>query len=367
MKEFFSQNFEDVILRRCFKDVEDGFYIDVGAQREEADSVTKHFYLSGWTGVNIEPVDEYFQELVKGRPRDVNLKTAVGDVQGVAFLQVAKGSGLSSFLEENAQLARDRGFQVESTPCNVTTLSAILDNIEDLPNKIHFLKIDVEGYELKVLKGLDFSRYRPLVILAEVTRPNTWQPHQDLSTIEELLAGFSYQSAYFDGLNQWWVAEEVGSDLKSAFSRPVGIHDGYGPSAFRCLVAERENEAGHLRQQVAERENELEVVYRSVSWRVTAPLRFTKRVIDHLRLADIAGAPSVRFATRVQAAILHPLSSEKRREFRKAGITSLPDPEQCFSVREILYKCSSSNSTPPLFRKAEGVSKGQRYSFTGRV
>ena len=42
--EFYSQNFEDVFLARCFAGITDGFYIDVGAQHEEVDSVTRHFY-----------------------------------------------------------------------------------------------------------------------------------------------------------------------------------------------------------------------------------------------------------------------------------------------------------------------------------
>ena len=39
----YAQNFEDVMLRRVLKHVENGFYIDVGAQDPSADSVTKLF------------------------------------------------------------------------------------------------------------------------------------------------------------------------------------------------------------------------------------------------------------------------------------------------------------------------------------
>ena len=49
----YAQNFEDVIIMRCFKDVEEGFYIDVGAQDPESDSVTRVFYERGWSGINI--------------------------------------------------------------------------------------------------------------------------------------------------------------------------------------------------------------------------------------------------------------------------------------------------------------------------
>jgi hypothetical protein len=39
------------------------------------------------------------------------------------------------------------------------------------PRDIHFLKIDVGGYEGKVLKGMDFSRFRPWVVIVEARQP----------------------------------------------------------------------------------------------------------------------------------------------------------------------------------------------------
>ena len=52
----YAQNFEDVMLRRVFAELDTGFYIDVGANDPSADSVTKAFYDAGWHGINIEPL-----------------------------------------------------------------------------------------------------------------------------------------------------------------------------------------------------------------------------------------------------------------------------------------------------------------------
>ena len=59
----YPQNFEDAVLNRVFHDVENGRYIDVGAYDPVIDSVTKHFYDKGWTGVNIEPVVRFHETL----------------------------------------------------------------------------------------------------------------------------------------------------------------------------------------------------------------------------------------------------------------------------------------------------------------
>ena len=52
----YAQNLEDVLLWRALGHIKNGFYIDVGANHPEWDSVTKHFYDLGWRGVNIEPM-----------------------------------------------------------------------------------------------------------------------------------------------------------------------------------------------------------------------------------------------------------------------------------------------------------------------
>jgi hypothetical protein len=46
------------------------------------------------------------------------------------------------------------------------TLDSILDEYPNLP-QIDFFSLDVEGYELDVLRGLTLDRYRPTYILVE--------------------------------------------------------------------------------------------------------------------------------------------------------------------------------------------------------
>jgi FkbM family methyltransferase len=48
----------------------------------------------------------------------------------------------------------------------VRTLTSILDEVE--PAHIDLFSLDVEGYELEVLKGLDLDKYRPDYILIEM-------------------------------------------------------------------------------------------------------------------------------------------------------------------------------------------------------
>src|SRR5262245_39670575 len=75
----YAQNHEDVLLRRAFADQKEGFYVDIGANHPVNLSITKHFYDSGWSGVNIEPLPCIFELLQSGRPRDINLNMGISN------------------------------------------------------------------------------------------------------------------------------------------------------------------------------------------------------------------------------------------------------------------------------------------------
>ena len=47
-------------------------------------------------------------------------------------------------------------------------MSNILDKTKVKRKEIDFLNIDTEGYDLEVLKGLDFKKYKPKLICVEL-------------------------------------------------------------------------------------------------------------------------------------------------------------------------------------------------------
>ena len=78
----YAQNFEDLMLYRALGWVEHGFYIDVGAQHPEVDSVSKAFFDRGWRGVHVEPVPYYADLLREARPGDQVIEAAISDRVG---------------------------------------------------------------------------------------------------------------------------------------------------------------------------------------------------------------------------------------------------------------------------------------------
>ncbi len=99
----------------------------------------------------------------------------------------------------------------------VSTLDAICAAHVEGP--IHFLKIDVEGLEGAVLRGLDLNRWRPWLILAE-----TPFDHDPEWKAPLLAAG--YRFVHFDGLNGYYLAEEQ-ARLEGAFALPPNLLDDF--------------------------------------------------------------------------------------------------------------------------------------------
>ena len=217
----FSQNYEDVMLWRALKDVSNGFYVDVGANDPTVESVTKAFYDRGWRGINIEPVIHFHNKLCVERPEDINLRTAVGDKKGKAPFFEVVDTGLSTMNPEIAKKHSDElDFEIKQYDIPVSTLTDIIN--EHVEGEVHFLKIDVEGYEKHSLLGLDLLKIRPWIIVVESTIPLTQD--ENFLDWENILIRGNYHFIYFDGLNRFYVANEK-AKLDAHFDRPPNYFD----------------------------------------------------------------------------------------------------------------------------------------------
>jgi len=165
----YSQEGEDMILRRFFGAQDTGFYVDVGAHHPMRFSNTHHFYKQGWRGVNIEPNPEAIRAFQILRRRDINLQIGVSETAGVLTYFCFDDPALNTF---DSRLAHDRlaasPYRVEKTiVIAVERLDAILSRHVPAGSRIDFMSVDVEGFDLPVLRSNDWTRFRPRCVLAE--------------------------------------------------------------------------------------------------------------------------------------------------------------------------------------------------------
>jgi FkbM family methyltransferase len=247
----YAQNFEDVMLWRALKHIQRGFYIDVGANDPVSDSVTKLFYDAGWCGINIEPLQSYYQDLVRMRERDINLKVAAGADNGHIDLWECDIPGLTTACAEVVAMHLSNGHYGAYKKVPVLPLRDIC--AQYVEQDIHFLKIDVEGLEQEVLNGMDFSKYRPWIVVVESMKPNSMiEAHQ---LWEDHLRSQDYLFAYADGLNRFYLAGEK-HELLNKLRYPPNVFDGF----MKAQQYHSEISAHRSRVEFEQTKNELQQI-----------------------------------------------------------------------------------------------------------
>ncbi|NDD11127.1 MAG: FkbM family methyltransferase [Betaproteobacteria bacterium] len=252
----YAQNREDVLIWRALGDIEEAIYIDVGAGHPVLDSVTKALYDRGWRGLNIDADPRSIARLAQDRPRDRSvhavvrglgddLASSTGQHQTEQLVWLSNEPLSSSSTQAFAGLG--------SFPLSVTSksLASMVDEHRSfLGNEVHLLKIDVEGDEQQVLRGIDLQRFRPWLIVVESTKPHAQSDtHKDW---EFLLTEAYYEAVWFDGLNRYYLAAER-FERRARLSMQPNVFDRYiaydqSLAAAYFSAAQREDDARHMRQ-----------------------------------------------------------------------------------------------------------------------
>jgi FkbM family methyltransferase len=210
--ETYSQEGEDILLKRMFTLKRRGFYVDVGAFHPIRISNTYLFYRHGWRGINIDAMPGSMALFCQVRPDDINLEIAVSARRGRAQLHVYAARELNTLSEVMVQgrPGDEPYYQVaETVEVDTAPLAEILD--EHLPGgtKIDFMSVDVEGADLDVLMSNDWSKYRVRVVLVEQV---------SIGTLEALAADPITQ--FMDGLDYGVIAKTFNTVLYCAREQP---------------------------------------------------------------------------------------------------------------------------------------------------
>lgn len=392
----YAQNFEDVMLWRALHQVTEGVYIDVGANDPVIDSVTKAFYDRGWSGLNIEPVTAWAERLRQQRSRDITVAVAAGAQHGEQPLYDCPGTGLATLDQHWAQKAAVQRQQPLSTQMVPVRTVGELCRQHGI-HQVHFLKIDVEGSEADVVRGIDWQQIRPWILVIEAMAPNS--ADENHHAWEPLILEQGYQCVYCDGLNRYYLAQEH-RDLQVAFQMPPNVFDEFIP--YRQYLLEQQlqsldqknvalehdldkttrqlTEAEHqitqlgdtvrdCRQQLVRQEQEgqqslarfeqvrqeLESVYASKSWRITLPLRHLMLQAQSGRNRLLAWVSQLKDHGSVADTVLEPIERVIRAipwlrqglpEFQESGAadtmadSALPqdDPPRVWEIYHALKK-----------------------------
>ena len=172
----YAQQGEDIVLWQILRGalgIERPTYLDIGAHHPVFNNNTFYFYERGARGVLVEPNPALHGVLEQIRPGDALVRAGIGvTAQTEAEFFVIGGSEdgqLNTFSREQAETLVKRSNGRYSI---AQVLKIPLLNLNELMRKHwngppNLLSIDTEGFDLPILRSLDFKRMRPDVICAE--------------------------------------------------------------------------------------------------------------------------------------------------------------------------------------------------------
>ena len=181
-----------MILQRVFGQRKDGFFVDVGAHHPFRYSNTYLFYKKGWRGINIDATPGSMRAFNKYRPDDINLEVAVSQTSSGLYFYLFDDHAYNTFDADAAEKAQLAGAKfLEKVNIASRSLKHILNEHLTKNKKIDFLSVDVEGFDLEVLKSNDWIRYKPGYILVECLDTSLPEISEDSTNIYLISLGYS--------------------------------------------------------------------------------------------------------------------------------------------------------------------------------
>lgn len=173
-KKFYGQFGTDKIIKEYFQKNYIGNCIEIGAVDGKFISNTLHFEECGWSTLCIEPIPEYFNELIKNRKNCINYAITNQNIDNIPFTMVTMNNGGKSSI--SGLEIDERLIESHNNMGLNPSKSVILVNgrrldwcIETYFNheNIDFVSIDTEGNELDVLKSFDVNKYNIKLLVVE--------------------------------------------------------------------------------------------------------------------------------------------------------------------------------------------------------
>lgn len=161
----------------------------------------------GWRGILIEPAPAAFTELCRNRPTNLLVQAALVSFaeSGIPVRGAFRDGLLTGTIDTSlffrspdtvrgpidSLKSRIRGaLKIQSRPTLITVPTTALSEILDDSNISHIdlLSLDVEGFEVQALAGIDFLRHAPRTIVIEARKRDLWEIVQCLTLKGYVLA-----------------------------------------------------------------------------------------------------------------------------------------------------------------------------------
>lgn len=147
-----------------------GIIVEIGAGPPQWFSTTKHFRNAGWRAICVDPNPKFVQQH-KLDGSEI-YQYACADYEGESNFTIVTGNWSEevtgvSCSAINVRYTHDfpANHKREIIEVDVIPLNKLLENLNI--ETIDILAVDVEGWELDVMRGFDAKKYKPKVVVLE--------------------------------------------------------------------------------------------------------------------------------------------------------------------------------------------------------
>lgn len=159
-----------------FKDVSNGISIEAGASNGILENNTKFFEDNlNWRTINVEPLPDWYSELIVNRPNSINLNYALdpyeNDTDKILYIPDIPIYGLKNHLSSlNQDNILKYKNSIKEIGIKTITFNEIISRYQI--TKLNLFTLDIEGYELEFLKSFNEWKIYPDVFMIEIGHIN---------------------------------------------------------------------------------------------------------------------------------------------------------------------------------------------------
>jgi hypothetical protein len=215
----------------------------------------------------------------------LNLQLAIGNQDGEDKFReyLGKKHGLSTLSPEMKKEYVKQKMQFHEYPVKVVPLSYVFKKYLKKSQAVDFLKIDVEGLEYEVIESNDWLSYRPRIVVVEANHvKKDWR---------DLIISFGYKKVFFDGLNEYYAANEFVSKIDFSVYPEVVTERGSILSyqqllrrndLAKHLAVRHSRQLRRLKANLEEEKNKAAQRMDRLIWIYAHPFRFALDRLDHI-------------------------------------------------------------------------------------
>lgn len=207
---YYGQHGEDFLLEKIFKGKSNGYFVEVGCLDGIEFSNTYFFERKGWKGICLEAHHDFIPALRQNRPGAQVVHCAIGEEDRDEVIFYANKAGSLSTVDRSEEERWKKNYAddfsgFEEQKVSMRTLTSVFDEYH--PQHIDFVSLDIEGYEVNALKGLDLNKYRPHIFIIEYKDDD----HKNL--LEEILFPSHYHFLAQIGCNLFYGLDQADKEI----------------------------------------------------------------------------------------------------------------------------------------------------------